>query len=413
MSGSIANSLFAGLLGAQVPHPLAGVLASEDVGWWTRLWFRTKASTFAGETDAIYNFIFWVSIFFFVVLMWLMVYWGIKYRRKAGVPAELSASHNTPLEIVWTVIPTILLFVMFIWGFKGYMNKAVSPSDAEVIHVTAKKWNWTWEYKTGAKSREIDRIADMDVPVFALPLDRPVKFVMSSDDVIHSMFLPEFRAKRDVMPNRYTTMWVQPTGKPTHTVERYDNGKKLRLAPLDSAGNVIADPAERVGKGYHLFCTEYCGDQHSQMGARIAVLKEADYRAWLEYQGDTSGVPLIQLGEQLYKLQGCATCHSVNGNKGTGPTWQGIWGQTHRSTDGRAAQVDENYIRESILVPGAFVVEGFANQMPSYQGKMKDREIRALTTYIMSLNPDFKQKAQEASDAEIAAQQSGGAEAPK
>ncbi|MBN8643796.1 MAG: cytochrome c oxidase subunit II [Planctomycetes bacterium] len=388
------------------------LLASEDVGWWTRLWFRAKASTFAGETDAIYNFIFWVSIAFFVVLMFLMVYWGIKYRRKPGVAPEISPSHNTPLEIVWTVVPTILLFVMFVWGFKGYLNKAVSPVDAEVIQVTAKKWNWTFEYKTGAKSRELDRMADMDVPVFALPLNRPVKFVMSSDDVIHSMFFPEFRAKRDVMPNRYTTMWVQPTGKPTHTVERYDNGKKLRLAPLDSAGNVITDMAERAGKGYNLFCTEYCGDQHSQMLARIAVLAEADYKDWLDYQGDTSGVPLNVLGEQLYKLQGCATCHSVNGAKGTGPTWKDIWGETHKSTTGASATVDENYIRESILVPGAFVREGFSNQMPSYQGKMKDREIRALTTYIMSLNDKFKQDAQAVSDEEMAKQQGGSGSTP-
>lgn len=382
----------------------AGLLASDD-SWWTRLWFRTKASTFAGETDAIYNFIFWVSIFFFVILMWLMVYWGIKYRRKPGVAAEISPSHNTPLEVVWTVIPTILLFVMFVWGFKHYIDKAVSPSDAEVIQVSAKKWSWTFEYKNGAKSREIDRMADMDVPVFALPLDRPVKFVMSSDDVIHSMFFPEFRNKRDVMPNRYTTMWVQPTGKPTHTIERYDNGKKLRLAPLDSAGQIIMDPAERVGKGYNLFCTEYCGDQHSQMLARIAVLKEADYKEWLDFQADTSGVPLRDLGEALYKLQGCATCHSVNGNKGTGPTWKDIWGESHNSTDGKSAVVDENYVRESILVPGAFVREGFSNQMPSYQGKLKDREIRALTTYIMSLNDKFKQQAEDLSVKELQDQQ--------
>lgn len=384
----------------------AGLLASEDIGWWTRLWFRARASTFAGETDLIYDFIFWVSIFFFVILMWLMVFWGIKYRRKPGVPALVSPSHNTQIEIVWTVVPTILLFVMFVWGFKHYIDKAVSPSDAEIIHVTAKKWSWQFEYKNGAKSRELDRLADMDVPVFALPLGRPVKFIMSSDDVIHSMFFPEFRVKRDVMPNRYTTMWVQPTGKPTHTIERYDNNKKIRLAPLDENGQIIADPADRVGKGYHLFCTEYCGDQHSQMLARVAVLKDADYKEWLDFQADTSGVPLRDLGEALYKLQGCATCHSVNGNKGTGPTWQGIWSETHKSVDGKSAVVDENYVRESVLVPAAFVREGFSNQMPSYQGKLKDREIRALTTYIMSLNDKFKQQAEDLSVKELQDQQS-------
>lgn len=404
---ALLNKALLSTPGASVP----GLLASEEVGWWTRLWFRARASTFAGETDTIYNFIFWVSIFFFVVLMWLMVYWGIKYRRKPGVPIQVSPSHNTPLEVVWTVIPTILLFVMFIWGFRHYMDKAVAPSDAEVIQVNAKKWVWTFEYKTGAKSRETERVADMDVPVFALPLNKPVKFVMSSDDVIHSMFFPEFRAKRDVMPNRYTTMWVQPTGKATHGIERYDNGKKLRLAPLDDNGQIITDPELRKGKGYYLFCTEYCGDQHSQMGARVAVLKENDYKEWLDFQGGTSGIDLVTLGSQLYKIQGCTTCHKVDGGKATGPSWKGIWGETHKSVDGKTAVVDENYIRQSILEPGAFVREGYPNQMASYQGKLRDREIRALSAYIMSLNDQFKQQATDLATQELEAQKSGAAPA--
>ncbi len=405
MMMTLASDSSLSSLTAPVHAAALRLLGADDIGWWDRMWFRAKSSTFAGETDAIFYFIFWTSTVFFVILMWLMVYWGVKYRRKPGVPIQVSPAHNTPMEVVWTVIPTILLFVMFFWGFKGYMDKSVAPVDAQTIQVTAKKWNWSWEYPNGAKTRETEKLADMEVPVFALPLDRPTKFMMSSEDVIHSMFFPEFRAKRDVMPNRYTTMWVQPTGKATHTLEEYEP-EKFRLAPLDDNGQIIKDPAQRAGKGYHIFCTEYCGDQHSQMLARVAVVSPEDFKKWMDYQADTSGVPLVELGASLYKTAGCATCHKVDGGASTGPTWKGIWGTKVKSVDGKEATVDENYIRESILNPGAFVVEGFPNQMPSYQGKLKDREIRAIMTYIMSLNDQFKQKAIDDSTQELEAKKS-------
>ena len=383
-------------------------MLGEQADWHTRLWFRDSASSFAGETDAVFYFIFYVSALFFVVLMWLMVYWAFKYRRKPGVAIQLSPSHNTPLEVVWTVIPTILLFVMFFWGFKGYLDKAVAPADAEVIQVTATKWNWAWEYPGGGKLFESEKIVDKDMPVYALPMNRPVKFLMSSKDVIHSMFIPAFRMKRDVMPNRYTTQWVTSTGKPTHTMEESEPGK-WRPIPLDDNGAKITDPELAKGRGYYLFCTEYCGDQHSQMMARIITLNEQDYQRWLGVTKDTSSVPLVALGEQLTKGAGCRACHSVDGSKGTGPSWKGIWGEKHQFTDGTEFVVDENYVRESILEPAKHIRVGFTNQMPSFQGRFNDRELRAIITYLKSLNDQYKGDAQKDSDTEMDAKKKGAA----
>jgi cytochrome c oxidase subunit 2 len=335
--------------------------------WWNRLWFRDAASTFAPSTDALFFYIFWVSLAFFAPLMFLLVYWGIKYRRKPGVPAKVSPAHHTPLEITWSVVPGILMAVMFVWGAYGYLKKVVVPSDAQQITVTAKQWAWTWEYPGGIQSLETERISDVEGAVFALPRGKPTQFLMSSSDVIHSFYIPEFRIKRDVLPNRYTTTWVNPT-RATHTWDAVEE----RAVPIDPAN-----------PGFLLFCTEYCGDQHSQMSNRVIVLEPSDYEQWLDKQADTGSIPLFDLGATLYKTQGCATCHSVDGSAGTGPTWQGIWGDDRPGSD--AGKVDFNYIRQSILEPGAYLTAGYGNQMPTYQGKLQPRELLALATYIQGL----------------------------
>ncbi|MBL0926908.1 MAG: cytochrome c oxidase subunit II [Phycisphaerales bacterium] len=347
---------------------------AEPEGWWTRLWFRHSGSTFARSSDQVYDFIFWVSAAFFVPMMVLMVYWGIKYRRRAGVPAQPSPSHNTPLEIAWSVVPTLLMLVMFIWGFQVYIHKFVPPVDAETVYVTAKKWDWEVTYPNGVTPRERTKLTNMDRPVYAFPAGKPIKLVLTSTDVIHSFYIPDFRIKRDCLPNRYTTLWFEAKA-PTHTLD--DDGKTVKA--ID-------------GTGYFLWCAEYCGDFHSQMGAKIAVLSQADYAKWLETQQDTSGIDLVSLGESLHKIQGCATCHSVDGSKGTGPSWKNIWGQTHKfdlgkSSDKAAASrvVDENYIRDSVLTPGLNVVEGYPNQMPAYPN-LKPREMIAIITYIQYLS---------------------------
>jgi cytochrome c oxidase subunit 2 len=192
-----------------------------------------------------------------------------------------------------------------------------------------------------------------------------------------------------VFPNFYTNLWVQPTVA-TH---RWDEAEK-KFLPINPA----------VSNGFYLACAEYCGDQHSQMWARILVLSDGDYQRWKDMQADTISIPLGKLGETLRSTKGCAACHSVDGSKGTGPSWKGSWGNTHKFKDGGSAVFDENYVRESILEPAKHIVEGYPNQMQSYQGLLTDREILALITYMKSLssNPDDVKAADADSEKEIA-----------
>ncbi|MGP1347380.1 MAG: cytochrome c oxidase subunit II [Phycisphaerales bacterium] len=382
--------------------PGAIPLASQT-GWFTRAWFREASSTFAGGVDGVYYYIFFISAFFFFLLMGLLVYFGIKYRRKPGVAPLPSPSHNLKLELTWSIIPTLLMAVMFVWGMKVYLGMRVSPSDAEEIHVVAMKWSWSWEYDNGAGSLQSENLAAVEAPVFALPLNRPVKLLMESTDVIHSFFIPEFRVKRDLFPNRYTTLWFHPIGQATH---RFD----------EESGTAVPIDAD-VSKGYFLFCTEYCGDQHSQMLARIAVMADADYRAWKTAQASTEGIPLVELGKKLHTAGGCNACHTVDGGAGTGPTWKNIWGETHRFTNGESAEVNLDYIRQSIIDPGSQVVQGFSNQMPTSAGKFTPREIRAIALYIKSLSDAHREAAiaeseQEMRDQEAARNAAGDAADP-
>ncbi len=348
------------------------------VAWWDQLWFRgdVDASTFAPACDGAFFYTFWSSAVAFVILMFLMFWWAWKYRRIAGVAPEASVSHNTVLELTWSIIPTILFAIMFIWGLVAYIPMKIAPADSEVIIVTAKKWAWTIQYDNGATPLKTERLADMDSPIFALAVDRPTKFIMSSQDVIHSMYLPAFRIKRDIFPNFYTGQWVQPT-KISH---QWNESEKSW------------EPSDPLHKGYYLTCAEYCGDQHSQMMGRIMVLAEPDYQRWKAEQANTEAIPLDLLGAGLYKSKGCVACHSVDGSTSTGPTWKAVWGKTHKFKDGGSAIVDENYVRESMLEPGKHIVEGFSNQMPTFQGQITDREIMAISTYMKSLSDNDADK---------------------
>lgn len=370
---------------------LTTLAAAEGPSWWTKLWFREAGSTFAAESDAIYYFIFWVSAAFFVLLVALMVMWGLNYRRSAvGEVAEVSASHNAPLELAWSIVPAILMAIMFFWGFKHYMNKLVAPVDAKQVYVTAYQWGWDFTYPDGGSTIETETIAAAAAPVLGFPVGKPVQMIMTSKDVIHSFYVPAFRVKRDIFPNRYTTLWFESTDEITHVFDETDKA----LVPVDP---------DRPG--YYLFCAEYCGDQHSQMAGRIAILSQADFVRWRGAQNDTSGIPLHELGETLYKTKGCVQCHSVDGSSKQGPTWEGLWSSEHpgwAGVDGDTSM--EGYIRQSILEPNAYGLPGYPLNMPSYQGQLSQRELLAITTYIKSLDPNFYDEAIQDSQDELDAQ---------
>jgi len=299
------------------------------------------ASTIASKVDAISYFILLVSVFFFFLIFVLMMIFVVKYKRKTNLDKTSSVDHNLTLEIVWTVIPSILLFVMFVWGFQVYLEMAIPPKDSMEIKVTGQKWFWTFDYPTGASSP-----GELVVPV-----NKPVKVLLSSKDVIHSMYVPAFRVKMDALPNRYTTLWFE---------------------------------ANKIGE-YPMYCTEFCGTEHSTMRAKVRVVSAEDYQAWLDtVSAGGEGVAPEVYGETLYKKYACSTCHSLDGSAMPGPTWKGIWGRQENTSAG-SIKVDENYIRESILTPNATIVNGYQPVMPSYTGILKDKDIEAIIAYIKTL----------------------------
>jgi cytochrome c oxidase subunit 2 len=327
-------------LGFALGHMMAQ--AANTGSWWKPI----QASAHAASVDSLFNFIMYLCFFFFVLIVGAMVYFIVKYRRKGDAPEKTSPiKGNHTLEIVWSVIPTILLVIIFAWGFKDWLAIAVVPNNAMEVRVTGQKWNWTFTYpKEGIVSSDL-----------VVPAGQPVKLVMTSSDVLHSFYIPDFRIKRDVVPGRYTVLWFEPSEPATHQI----------------------------------YCTEYCGTSHSNMLSKVKVLDSAKYEEWIANGGEEGGasaVPLAEKGQKLYEARGCVACHSVDGSPKVGPTWKGLFGKPHKFADGtEMAATDENYIRESILVPGAKVVAGYANVMPSYQGQLNDKQIEAIIEYIKTL----------------------------
>ncbi len=339
---------------ASAAQPVIHMATREGFSLLDLLFFPARSTEYAGGVDDLFMFVFWVCVVFFVLVMGPYAYFIIKYRRKPGVPAQRSVSHNTPLELTWSIGPLFLLAVMFFWGFEEYVSGQIAPVGAEEIRVKGYKWNWEFEYDNGAATKQQQMIAAKEVPVFAIPANRPVRLILDSRDVIHSFFVPDFRKKIDIYPNRFVTMWFQPM---------------------------------TAGKTHYVFCAEYCGDGHSLMGALLNVLPEHEYLEWKQNNlFDSHSVPPYVWGGMLFRAKGCNACHSVDGSKNTGPTWLGIYGKSEALQGGGSVMVDENYIRESILTPAVKIVQGFPNQMTPYAGQLTDREIDALIAYIKSLS---------------------------
>lgn len=300
-----------------------------------------QASKTAAPVDSLFWLITGISAFFFLLITALLVYFVVRYRHREGHREERTATHHQALEITWTVIPLLIVIWIFWEGFTGYLNLATPPQNAYEIQVTGQKWNWLFTYPTG--------VVDGTLHV---PVDTDVRLVMSSQDVLHSFYVPAFRVKQDVVPGRYSQLWFH---------------------------------ADRPGE-YDIFCTEYCGTNHSTMLSKVVVHETGGFERWLEEAGNfLATLPPAEAGERLYLQRGCKQCHSVDGKSGIGPTLKGLYGRTAALRDGGSVTADENYIRTSILEPQSQVVAGYEPVMPTYQGRLKDAEISAIIEYLKTL----------------------------
>jgi cytochrome c oxidase subunit 2 len=301
------------------------------------LW-PARASAGAGNVDALYIFLLLLSGFMCLAIFTMIVVFALRYRRQPGRVAE-QIEGSTALEITWSVVPLGIFMVIFVWGAFIFFQERTPPRDASEIYIVAKQWMWKLEHVEG--QREINELH--------VPVGRDVKLIMTSQDVIHSFYVPAFRIKQDVLPGRYTTAWFRAT-KPGV---------------------------------YHLFCAEYCGSQHSGMIGQVVVMEPAQYEAWLS--GGSSSGSLASNGESIFQQLGCVTCHRSE-SQGRGPNLVGIFGKPVQLEDGRMVIADENYIRESILSPSAKVVKGFKPIMPVFQGLVSEEQLTGLVAYVKSLS---------------------------
>jgi len=302
--------------------------------------FPEQASTIAPEVDHLLYFLLAVAVFFSLAIFCSIFYFAIRYRRRSETELPRVVHGGMALEILWSVIPFGLTMVMFTWGASIYFSESRPPDNAIDVYVVAKQWMWKLEHLEG--QREINELH--------IPLGRAVRLTMTSEDVIHSFFVPAFRTKQDVVPGRYTTTWFTPT---------------------------------KAGK-YHLFCAEYCGTNHSRMGGWVYVMEPRDYEAWLS--GGTSGGSLAENGQKLFDELACGNCHKPDGS-GRCPSLTGLFGKTVQLAGGATVKADEGYIRESILQPQAKIVAGYGPIMPTFQGLVTEEGVMQLIEYIKSLGP--------------------------
>jgi cytochrome c oxidase subunit II len=305
--------------------------------------FPDQASTFASDVDYLYFFLVGLTVFFTLLIAGLVALFAIRYRRRSEdeIPARFEGSLH--LELLWTVIPLGIVMVIFAWSAKVYMTLSRPPDDAIQVYVTAKQWMWKIQHPTG--QREINELH--------VPLGQSVKLIMTSEDVIHSFFIPAFRTKMDVLPGRYTSLWFRPS---------------------------------KAGR-FHLFCAEYCGTKHAGMIGSVVVMDPLDYQAWLA--GGPAEGTLAQQGEKLFQDLACNNCHNVEaGPQGRCPNLNNAFGRPVQLADGRTVVLDEAYIRESILNPDAKVHAGFQPIMPTFQGLVTEEGILQLIEYIKSIGPE-------------------------
>ncbi|MBC61200.1 MAG: cytochrome c oxidase subunit II [Zetaproteobacteria bacterium] len=308
------------------------------------LFLPKAASDIAQLWDYLFDFLIGISLFFFVPTFLVTIIFLYKYRKKEGVKATPIHGHTT-LEIFWTAVPTLIVLVLFAWGWVVYQKMVIPPKGAYEIKVVGKQWFWQFNYDNGHQS-----VGDIYVPA-----GQRIRLTMTSDDVIHSFFIPDFRVKSDVVPGLYSSLWFIPN-----------------------------EPGEHI-----IYCSEYCGSAHSKMLGKVKVLSEEDWREWLESSksagDDLASLPPVERGKKLYQLKGCQACHSVDGSIVVGPSFKGLWGTTQVMEDDSKHVVDANFVKQMIEYPEKLVVKGYPRVMPSYLGILTEEEIMALIEFIKSL----------------------------
>jgi cytochrome c oxidase subunit 2 len=330
-------------------------LANKEIEEEGTFWMPKSVNSAADESDIMFYSVLALSIFFFVAIAIAVVYLTVKYRHRPGHKPQPSAAHNDAMEITWTVIPTIIVVFLFWYGWRSYINVVTPPQKAVEIDVLAWRWNWQFTHANG--------VTDSDLHV---PVNTPVRLVMTSKDVLHAFYAPAMRVKQDIVPRRYTYAWFLATKPGT----------------------------------YRLTCAEYCGTSHAQMAclqtdkntgaclrrAVVVVHQPGDYERYLaDKEAESSKLPPEELGKKLYEKKGCNACHTVDGTPRVGPSFFHDFGTTITLSDGSKVQMDENYIRESLMSPQAKARPGYPPSMPSFEGQLKEVEINGLIEYIKSL----------------------------
>lgn len=340
------------------------------------LWFPTDASA-SNQVDGLAYFILWICGIFLVFNAGLMVFFAMRYRQQKKQGVASGSTHNTALEVTWSVIPAFILAIIFIWGFRGFLVQATPPDDSYDITVIGKQWSWEFHYPNGHSAKSWKRPGEKlpDPIALHVPADMPVRLTLQSNDVLHSVFIPQLRVKKDCVPGRFNQMWFEAHWD--------DNPENIftRTVPTLAGGE-----AELKYNVYDLFCTEYCGQDHSTMITKVYVYQKADFDQWLE--SDTlrdPGEPLAEVGEGIWATQ-CASCHSVTGAAGTGPAWNDLIGDPNHAIEGGTVVADEAYIIESILNPAAKLAKGYGNAMPAFNS-LSPRELQGILEYMKTLSP--------------------------
>jgi len=302
-----------------------------------------RASSVAGGVDGVFGALFWISVFFLVLIVGLTILFVVRYRVRAGrTEPDVTASHDTRLELLWSVVPLAILMGLFAASTRTWLHmvRGDGGSGAPLeVHVTARKWSWWFDHPGGRGAGELHLVAG-----------RPTELVLASVDVIHSLYVPEFRLKQDAVPGRFTRMTFTPTLPGTYAV----------------------------------LCAEYCGTDHSRMSAKVVVHPDQrSFDAWVR-EGQAAVASLAAQGKQVFAQRGCAGCHSLDGTRRVGPSMKGLWKRKEKLADGSEVLVDHEYLRESLVKPAAKIVAGFPNVMPPVV--LDERDLAALAAYLETLS---------------------------